>query len=111
MMMTWSWRKAGEGHLKDTIHMGVQVEVVEGETDQGHQKEKVESGLRLLYLMELNIVKIGATAAFFVQNESAANALKKVNNTITTRDGSKVMVLVKNSDPPHPPRGRGRGRG
>ncbi|XP_066925968.1 nuclear RNA export factor 1-like [Clytia hemisphaerica] len=62
---------------------------------------------------EKNCHNVKESFCFFVNDESAAKALRRLNNTITTRDG-KIGIVTKPSDPPRDMNGsshRGRGRG
>ncbi|XP_020616741.1 nuclear RNA export factor 1-like isoform X4 [Orbicella faveolata] len=45
----------------------------------------------------------GESAAFFVEGGKVADALKKVSHKITVKDGSKLIVSVRPSAPPHNP--------
>ncbi|KAL9953113.1 hypothetical protein ACROYT_G040473 [Oculina patagonica] len=45
----------------------------------------------------------GESVAFFVEESKVAEALKKVSHKITVKDGSKLIVSVRPSAPPHNP--------
>ncbi|XP_073247755.1 nuclear RNA export factor 1-like isoform X1 [Porites lutea] len=45
----------------------------------------------------------GESAAFFVEGSKVAEAMKKVSHKITVRDGSKLILTVRPSPPPHNP--------
>ena len=67
---------------------------------------------------EISVHTVKETLVFFVDNENAANALQNVSKVITTKDGNKIIIVVKPSDPPkdnQPSRGgygeRGNNRG
>ena len=56
---------------------------------------------------EKNCHAVKESLCFFLDDENAAKELRKLNNTITTRDG-KIGIITKPSDPP---RDRDSGRG
>ena len=58
---------------------------------------------------EKNCHNVKECLCFFVDDENAAKELRKLNNTITTRDG-KIGIITKPSDPPRERDGSG-GRG
>lgn len=58
-----------------------------------------------------NMHNMKETIVFFIDSETAANGLRKANKVITTREGDKLSVIVKPSDPPKERMGRHNDRG